>query len=418
MDKINQAQTMDGVYVSFKNLNDFKTLYDSLTDEKLNTLIGRESRLFKSFKNNFELNDSEIIKEYFKNDIRVSPRQGDVFVIETIIDEVSYEYSSYIFLNKQWEAITGNIDADKVIFKKDFIGAGNWEQFGTIKKGLNETVIIPAKGKSAQSLFASIVSERIQPKITSKPAVSGFTLEDAKPVEAGTKLNQVTFGTAILNKGSYTYGPDDTGVSVISYKIDRICIPSTYNLSNISSEASGTDSNNGLGFVIGDIDGENVVQSLKYRVFITHTDGIVAKDSLGDNSNPEIKITSGTKSRETNAYIPFRSYFYGSSIEKKEINSEYIRSLTNSNEPYSSKTITINVPAGSQRITFACLATLPGITRVINESALNADITNVFLQTAVDVEGANGYAGKDYTVWYYEPAQAFSQDAILKITLG
>ena len=36
----------------------------------------------------------------------------------------------------------------------------------------------------------------------------------------------------------------------------------------------------------------------------------------------------------------------------------------------------------------------------------------------VSVEGANGYAAKDYNVWVFEPAVAYGNAAVLKVTLG
>ena len=66
----------------------------------------------------------------------------------------------------------------------------------------------------------------------------------------------------------------------------------------------------------------------------------------------------------------------------------------------------------------ACISTARGVTRVINETALNADVTATFVKSTVRVEGANAYAPKDYNVWVFEPAVAYGQQAILKVTLG
>lgn len=403
------------VLINIRGLKRFKTNFQLDIDKQLKK---GNINIFKSTKDSLEKKDSTVISEYFVSNPEPAPKKGDVFIIETSLDGTVYEYSSYIHGESKWEAITGNVDADKVILRKDFIGAGNWDGFGTIKKTTNGTVKIPANGKSVQSFIESLVSEKLQPKITAQPSVTGFTLTGAKAVEAGTKLNQVTFGTATLNKGSYTYGPEDTGVQATTYKIDRICVPDTYSKSNVSASGSGTDNNEGNGFIIGDVEGTNVVQSLKYKSSITHTDGVVAEDNLGNPSQPEVKILAGTKSKDTSAYTPFRSYFYGATAEKPEIDSAYIRSLTNSNAPYSSRTLTIIVPAGTQRVAIACISTARGVTRVINETALNADVTATFVKSTVRVEGANAYAPKDYNVWVFEPAVAYGQQAILKVTLG
>ena len=62
--------------------------------------------------------------------------------------------------------------------------------------------------------------------------------------------------------------------------------------------------------------------------------------------------------------------------------------------------------------------TAKGVTKVINETAMNADVTSTFVKSTVPVEGANGYAAKDYNVWVFEPAVAYGNAAVLKVTLG
>ena len=49
---------------------------------------------------------------------------------------------------------------------------------------------------------------------------------------------------------------------------------------------------------------------------------------------------------------------------------------------------------------------------------MNADVTSTFTKSTVSVEGANGYAAKDYNVWAFEPAVAYGNAAVLKVTLG
>ena len=62
-----------------------------------------------------------------------------------------------------------------------------------------------------------------------------------------------------------------------------------------------------------------------------------------------------------------------------------------------------------------CLAPM---TKVINETARTADVTSTCPTSTVAGEGANGYAAKDYNVWIFEPAVAYGNAAVLKVTLG
>ena len=124
------------------------------------------------------------------------------------------------------------------------------------------------------------------------------------------------------------------------------------------------------------------------------------------------------KEKATSAYTPYRNYFSGATTSKPTLDSAYIRSLTKSNKPYAAGTLTINVAAGTQRVCIACLASKTGVTKVINETAMNADVTSTFTQSTVDVEGAEGYTAQSYKVWVFEPAVPYENAAVLKVTLG
>lgn len=373
--------------------------------------------VFKAEKTDLTTADGDVIKKYFTDNAEKVAKAGDIFLITTIIEKKTYEQSSYIYNGTNWEAITGNVDADKVILTEDFLGSGNWTQFGNYTKTQTGTIDMKNKGMSVQAWLKGAVSKEEQPRITANPAVSGFSLSGAKAVEVGTKVETATFGTAQLSAGSYTYGPA-TGIVAKTFKVDRVAQPTSFNKENVASAASGTDNNDGNGFIIGDGSEANTVTSLKYKVTVTHGEGAVAITNWENPSKPEIKISAGNKIQETSAYTGFRKYFYGGTTDISEINSTYIRKLTNSTGVYRAQTLTLTVPAGSKRVVVACLATVKGVTKVINKSAMNADITSAFVKSTVNVEGANGYTAKEYNAFVFEPAVAFEQQAILEITLG
>lgn len=162
---------------------------------------------------------------------------------------------------------------------------------------------------------------------------------------------------------------------------------------------------------------------LRYLAQGQVADGKVAKDeevedNLGAASSPVVAIAAGTKTKDTGSYTPFRNVFYGTSTGKPALDSAAIRALGKTGKTYAAGTLTLNVPAGTQRVAIACIATAKGVTKVINETAMNADVTSTFVKSTVPVEGANGYAAKDYNVWVFEPAVAYGNAAVLKVTLG
>lgn len=281
------------------------------TIEQLNAVSGGiGGTVYAGTKEDLSASDDSVIAAYFKAHTDVAVKKGDVFVVTTTVGNSTYEKSAYFYDGKAWVAMTGNVDADKVILRENIPLAGGYTQVGNLIKSQNGTSIFSTKGKSVMDVLTEILSKRLQPSITAQPSIGTFTLTGAGAVEAGTKT------------------------------------------------------------------------------------------------------------KDTGAYTPFRNTFYGTSTGKPALDSAAIRALGKTGKAYAAGTLTLNVPAGTQRVAIACIATAKGVTKVINETAMNADVTSTFVKSTVPVEGANGYAAKDYNVWVFEPAVAYGNAAVLKVTLG
>ena len=378
--------------------------------------------IYTSTKTDKSASDSSVMDAFFAEDDAPVIKKGDVFVVNTIVNGKEYEKSSYYFNGEAWEAITGCVDADKVIAHENLLLAGDFDRIGNWTKDKNGTKLQETDGMSVMAILKDIGSKTLQPTITAQPSVTGFGLTGAGAVEAGTQVASAAYLAASLNPGSYKYGPKaGTGVVASNWKVERITDKGATQVASVDAAAlaAGSDNNGGAGFVIGDAGGDNAVASLKYRVTATHGAGVQAEDNLGGASNPAVKIAAGTKAKDSAAYTPYRNYFYGATAAKPTLDSAYIRGLTKSNKAYAAGTITINVAAGTQRIAIACISGKTGVKKVINETAMNADVTSTFTkQTGVAVEGANGYSAKDYNVWVYEPAKPYENACVLKVTLG
>lgn len=375
--------------------------------------------VYTGTKTDLEASDDSVITAFFAEEGAPTPKAGDMFIVITTVSEVTYEMTAYRYDGEDWVSITGNVDADKVIMQENITLAGDYTQFGNLTKGQDATGTLSSKGKSVAAVLTEILSKRLQPGTPTQPSISGFTLSGAKAVEAGTKLASVNYTAANLNPGNYQYGPE-TGVTASNWVVQRITDGGTEQIASVdaASLSAGSDNNGGNGFIIGDQGGENVVASLKYKAIATHGAGVTANDNLGSASDPAVNIASGTKEKTTGAYTPYRNYFYGATTEKPTVDSAYIRGLTKSNKAYAAGTLTINVPAGAQRVVIACIAGKTGVTKVINETAMNADVTSTFTQSSVNVEGAEGYTAVAYNVWVFEPAVPYENAATLKVTLG
>ena len=377
--------------------------------------------LYGGIKSDLSASDTSIIEAYFAQDDAPTPKAGDVFIVTTIVNEKTYEQSAYGYNETQWVAMTGNVDADKVIMREDLTLAGNYTQIGNWTKTQNGTSKKAVSGMSVAAILKDLMSKVLQPTITAQPSVTGFALSGAGAVEAGTQIASPAYTAGSLNPGSYSYGPKSgTGVVASHWKVERITNKGTTVVTEVdtASLTAGNDANDGVAFIIGDTGEDNAVSSLKYRATATHGAGVQAEDNLGSASDPAVAIAAGIKAKDTSAYTPYRNYFYGATAAKPTLDSAYIRSLTKSNKAYAAGTITLNIPAGATRVAIACIVGKTGVTKVINETALNADVTDTFTKKTVAVEGANGYTAKDYNVWVFEPAIPYENAAVLKVTLG
>lgn len=394
-----------------------------VTDEELAAALAGlgGGALYEGTKSDLSASDSSVIEAYFAAHTDITPKAGDVFVVTTAVGGKEYEKSAYQYTGEAWEAMTGNVDADKVIMRENLMLAGDYDRIGNWTKDKNGTATKEVSGKSVAAILKDLTSKTLQPTITANPSINGFGLSGAGAVEAGTPVATASYLAASLNPGSYKYGPKTgTGVVASNWKVERITDGGAEQVASVDAASlpAGSDNNGGNGFIIGDAGGDNAVASLKYRVTATHGAGAQAEDNLGGASNPAVAIAAGSKTKDSAAYTPFRNYFFGATAEKPALDSAYIRGLTKSGKAYAPGVITVNVPAGANRVVIACIAGKTGVKKVINETALNADVTDTFAKKTVAVEGANGYTAKDYNAWVFEPAVPYENAAVLKVTLG
>ena len=131
------------------------SLDDYVTEEALAEALAGVAggALYEGTKTDLEAADSTVIEAYFTQHSDVTPKKGDVFVVTTIVSEVTYEQSAYRYTGTDWVAMTGAVDASKVMLREDIVLAGNYTQVGNITKSANGTATLPAKGKSVAAVL-------------------------------------------------------------------------------------------------------------------------------------------------------------------------------------------------------------------------------------------------------------------------
>ena len=122
--------------------------------------------LYESTKTDPNASDASVIEAFFAKEHAPVPKKGDVFVVTTTVDDTDFEQAAYGYNGSAWIAMTGNVDADKVIMRDNITMAGDYTQVGNKTKTRDGTAQFSVKGKSVVDVLTEIFSKKLQPTIT------------------------------------------------------------------------------------------------------------------------------------------------------------------------------------------------------------------------------------------------------------
>lgn len=304
---------------------------------------------------------------------------GDTAIVKRTIAGDKISYTAYVY-DGTWKAMDGNYNAKNVYFDKNLTFTAN---IGVKTVPASGSGTIAAEGKNVEEVLASILAEEKNPSKTN-PVVSFSAQSGFGTFEIGTKKN-LTY-TASLSAGSYTYGPA-TGITAESWTVKCTGVEDAL------ATATGTFEN-----VVAEVTAKKITAT------VTYNEGSIPKTNLG-NPYPAGKIPGGSASKDSNVLQGVRYMFWGPMISDVALNSANIRGLAHNKASGAGALATFGAGANAKKVIVAVPAGRK-ITKVIMPSALNADVTTLFVKqgTTVSVEGANGYAGTAYDVYVYQPA--------------
>lgn len=309
----------------------------------------------------------------------INPAQGDMAIVERAVATNANSYTAYVYDGKKWCAMDGNYNAENVYFSDDLTYTA---AIGVLPKP-SGSAKLAAKGKNIKQVLASVLAKEENPGKTN-PTVSFNSLRGLGTYEIGTKQN-LSYTTS-LSAGSYTYGPA-TGIAAQSWSV------SCTGVADAKTSATGVFEN-----VVAEATPKTITATATYN------EGAVPKTNLG-NDYPAGKISAGSASKTSDALVGVRYMFWGPVTTNIELNSANIRALAKKKAVGNGALDTFSAGAGAEKVIVAVPADKK-VTKVIMPSALNADVTALFVKqsTTVSVEGANGYAGAAYNVYVYQPA--------------
>ena len=321
-------------------------------------------------------------------------QQGDMGVVVSAIDGAEgskKSYTAYVYDEGVWKAMDGNYDAGNVYFGKDITYTVG---IGTLAKP-SGSATFSAKGKSLEQVLSSLMAKEANPSKT-EPAVSFTSQGGIGTYEIGTKKN-LSYAVS-LSAGGYTYGPP-TGITAQSWEV--VCDGVT------KTTANGTFEN-----VVAEASAKKIVATASYG------DGAIPVTNLG-NAYPAGKIVAGSKQANSGEYKGVRYMFWGPMTDAgMALNSANIRALAHNKASGTGVLTTFGAGAGAKKVVVAVPAGRK-ITKVLMPSALNADVTSLFVKqgTQSQVEGANAYTATAYDVYVYQPASIDAGETY-SVTIG
>ena len=317
---------------------------------------------------------------------------GDTAIVKRVISGDKTSYTAYVY-DGEWKAMDGNYRADNVYFDDDITYT---VAIGTLAQP-SGSAKFAAKGKNVEQVLSSLMAQEVNPTKTN-PAVSFSAQGGFGTFEIGTKKN-LTY-TAALSAGSYTYGPA-TGITAQTWEVSCTGVTGT------KSTATGTF--------------ENVVAETtpkKITAKATYNEGTIPVTNLG-NPYPAGKIAAGTASKDSNELKGVRYMFWGPMKDADmALNSVNIRALAHKQASNTGTLDTFGAGAGAKKVVIAVPAGRK-ITKVLMPSALNADVTALFVKqgSQSSVEGAEGYTAAAYDVYVYQPASIDAGETY-SVTIG
>lgn len=355
-------------------------------------------------------------------ELGVAAKLDDIAIVKRTITGDKVSHTAYIYNGTAWAAMDGNYNASNVFLSKTITLSGDYgkDSRNDVIKSIGNYRIGDSieAGTSLESVFTNMLSKRIQPSDTPTQPAASITLyvdgttksKTAGTVEVGTTI--YPYFVASLSKGSYTYGPTDTGVAAESYTVTSTGRKTVDGATTDTAEDSSTASSGAFDHFVVDDD-----TSYKVSVSIPHNAGVPAVDNLGDPAVPEVKIAAGTKTQTSGTVSGYRAWFCGykngtnALADATAITSAQVRALGNAaNGSWKS-----SMDVTQMKQMFFAAPAGKGYKPVIKDSKTDAPQT-VKGPITVSVEGKDGFDAIDYDVWYVANTAAASGSATLNIT--
>jgi hypothetical protein len=234
------------------------------------------------------------------------------------------------------------------------------------------------------------------------------TVENSDP-EIGANITKLNWDGSTSN-GSYKVGSGTAQASGISSNNFTWAVSNNRD-SQTSTSVDGTFTLTSDKYIQINNDGEATYARVDAIVTLDASGAKTPKNNLNEDTSGKITgfDTAGTTTKSLSADVKVTGYrkpFWGviAAADGLKLPTAYVsadvRALPNNAKSAKGFPTELTVPAGSQMVVFFAQAGKYSSLTATDDNAMNAGVTFTKVANACSVEGANGFTGTNYDLWY------------------
>ena len=293
------------------------------------------------------------------------------------------------------------------VFEQPVTLTQNFGYFTGVPNGGYKTFAETA-GMTTSEFLLSALKKTVEPTIVQPSAsLSASAVIENNDKEVGAKITGLTWDGGTSN-GSYKVGSGSdqgTGISssnftwAVSNSID----------SQTSTKMDGTFTLTSDKYIQINTDTEATYARIDATVTLDASSAKAPKNNLGEETTGKITTATAGSPWTKTANIKVTGYrkpFWGVIAAASGLKdptdyvSADVRALPNNATTAGGFPTRLAVPAGSQMVVFFAKHGVKSSLTATDDNAMNAGVTFTKVENACSVEGANGFTGTNYDLWY------------------
>lgn len=294
------------------------------------------------------------------------------------------------------------------VFEQPVTLTQNFGYYNDVPSGGYKTYAA-TEGMTTSEFLLSALKKTVEPTITQPSAsLSASAVVENNDPEIGSKITALKWDGE-FSAGSYKIGSTSQSTGLSSSNTTWAVSNSTD--TQTSTLMDGTFTLTSDKYIQINTDGAANYSRIDATVTLDASGAKTPKNNLGEDTDGIITTTTAGSpwSKTANVSVTgYRKPFWGVIAEAEGLKSPEayvsadVRALPNSATTAKGFPTALAVPAGSQMVVFFAQAGKYTSLSATDDNAMNAGVTFTKVANACSVEGANGFTGVNYDLWYVD----------------